>query len=203
MSNTNERHLAFEWLRNLPVSGEELKHATVLLEEIVRLNELIAGERLERLEMYKEGYHDVLHAFKDAEKELKQKNKGGFVSYQCPMHDTGGGPCYCDKESTIQAINLPFEKIKPIDYERVIIRLQKERGILFESLEEEVEKVAEYENDINTLKEIIHEVGGCDASEEYARGWDEAVNEIERQAEKHLSHYNKPVDIKSNGEKNE
>lgn len=35
---TNEKHLAFEWLRNLPLEGKELYYATILLKEIIHLN---------------------------------------------------------------------------------------------------------------------------------------------------------------------
>jgi len=111
------------------------------------------------------------------------------MSMRCPKHETGGGPCYCDNNSNAAVINLPFEKIKPADYDRVITQLQKDRETLFESLGEEVEKVAEYENDMDTIKGILHEVGGCDASEEYAKGWDAAVNEVESQMKKHTNHY--------------
>jgi len=47
MNNINEKSLAFEWLQNLPLSGIELHHATVLLKEIVRLNNSIEIYRTE------------------------------------------------------------------------------------------------------------------------------------------------------------
>ena len=34
---------------------------------------------------------------------------------------------------------------------------------------------------IQTVLEIIHRTGGCDASDEYSKGWDDACNEIYEQ----------------------
>lgn len=31
---------------------------------------------------------------------------------------------------------------------------------------------------IQTVLEIIHNIGGCDASDDYSKGWDDACNEI-------------------------
>ena len=105
------------------------------------------------------------------------------MSKQCPKQDTGGGPCYCDNSSNTAVIDLPFEKIKPVNYDQVITQLQKERKRLSDDLEKAEDKLSTLETfneDIcDSLKLILNEVGGVDAEGEYHKGYDAAVNEIE------------------------
>ena len=72
---------------------------------------------------------------------------------------------------------------------RELTQCQKDKDELRESLDDESEKLSEYENDMDTIKTILHEVGGCDGEEGYAKGWDKAVNEIEKQMIEHLVHF--------------
>ncbi len=76
-------------------------------------------------------------------------------------------------------------------FDSLMVEMLKENKKLFEALEESVEKIAEYENDIDTINEMLHEVGGCDGEKGYAEGWDSAVNEIERQMLAHLANYDR------------
>ena len=34
---------------------------------------------------------------------------------------------------------------------------------------------------VERVLELVHQTGGCDAKDEYSRGWDEACNELYRQ----------------------
>lgn len=73
---------------------------------------------------------------------------------KCPKHDTGGGPCYCDNASTSGSNEL----------------LCEDRLAIANEAAEEV---------IRTLKFMLDEVGGCDADDDYHKGYDKAVDEME------------------------
>lgn len=93
----------------------------------------------------------------------------------------------------MKIIDLPFEHIKPVDYDRVITELQNIKKKLSDDLDEAEDKLSTLETlneDIcDSLKLILHNVGGVNAEDDYHKGYDSAVDEIELQIIANIPNY--------------